>query len=112
MSYEFTQEGYRNFSQAIIDAKGDQATLTTILADMQTTFENSIGTLATSNKNLEDTQAENTRLKEANMNLFLRIGEPQQNQPPQNTPNGADKPPMNCEQFMEEYFKEDNPNGK
>ena len=41
--YEFTQDSFRQFSEDIIAAGGDQATLTTILSQMQDVIVDNIG---------------------------------------------------------------------
>lgn len=74
MPYEFTQEDYSKFSQDIINAGGDQATLTSLLADMSGTVVDAIAKATVDSKKLEDISAENDRLKSANMELFLRVG--------------------------------------
>lgn len=74
MPYDFTTDGYSKFSEDIIAAGGDQATLTSLLADMQSTFTDNIAKGITDAKTLADTTAENDRLRKANMELFLRVG--------------------------------------
>lgn len=105
MAYEFTQDAYREFSQAIIDAKGDQATITSVLADMQDTFNDNIGLLATTRKDNEGLTAENKRLKDANMDLFLRIGA--QKEEINNQTGGREEPPkeQNVDEYMQRYFE-------
>lgn len=102
MPYAFTAEDFAKFSEDIINAEGDQATITTLLADMRDTYTANIGVLADANKNLETTKSENERLLKANMNLYLRIGADPKEKPAQ--PQEEEKP-MDCEQYMEEYFK-------
>lgn len=74
MPYEFTQEDYSKFSQDIINAGGDQATLTSVLADMSGTVVDAIAKASVDTQKLNDITAENERLKSANMELFLRVG--------------------------------------
>lgn len=74
MPYEFTQESFQQFSQDVIAANGDQATLTSLLADMQGTFTDNIGIAAKQTSDLETLNAEADRLRKANMDLFLRVG--------------------------------------
>lgn len=105
MPYDFTQDGFRQFSEAVIAAGGDQATLTTILADMQTTYEANIGNLANASKTIEDTSKENERLRKANMDLFLRIGADPKEKPAQT--QEPETPPMDCAQYMEKYFEKE-----
>lgn len=75
MAYEFTVDSYRTFSDDIINANGDQATITSRLADMQDAFTNSIGRLTKAEQDAESLKQENERLRQANLDLFLRIGE-------------------------------------
>lgn len=104
MAYEFTQDSYREFSQAIIDAKGDQATITSVLADMQDTFNDNIGLLATTRKDNEGLTAENKRLKDANMDLFLRIGA--QKEEINNQTGGREEPKeQSVDEYMQSYFE-------
>ena len=75
MAYEFTVDSYRTFSDDVINANGDQATITSRLADMQDAFTNSIGRLTKAEQDAESLKQENERLRQANLDLFLRIGE-------------------------------------
>jgi len=51
---------------------------------MQDTFTDSIAALTTAKANEEAMTKERDRLKEANMDLFLRVGSYQQEKPPIN----------------------------
>lgn len=75
MPYEFTAEDWSKFTNDIISANGDQATLTTILADMGDTIVTSRTALDESRNAETRIKEENERLKSANMQLFLRVGE-------------------------------------
>lgn len=77
MPFEFNEDAWNDFTQQILNAQGDQATLTSVLTDMGDTFTTAINTTRQTQENANKVQEENTRLKEANMNLFLRIGEQQ-----------------------------------
>lgn len=101
MPYEFTQDAYRQFSEAILGANGDQATLTTILSDMQDTFNRGIADLAATTETNGNVTKENERLKQANMDLFLRLGTPQEPNKPQPEP----EKPMSTKEYMEHYFE-------
>lgn len=72
MPYEFTLESFREFADQVLAANGDQATLTPMLADMQSTFAQSIGTVDHASKELERVREENDRLLKANMEIYLR----------------------------------------
>lgn len=115
MPYEFTQDGYRDFSEKVIAAGGDQATLTTLLADMQNTYNDNIGLLTKLTKDNESIKAENERLRAANMDLFLRIGTENEKA----RIEGGKVPPeqeksVSTAKYMENYFSklEGNNNGK
>lgn len=102
MPYEFTPDGYNQFSDDIIKAEGDQATLTTILADMQATVSEAIAKETVNLQTVETVTAENERLKSANMQLFLRVGEKaiegdkkKEEEPPQ---------PADTKSYMNDYF--------
>lgn len=104
MAFDFTLEGYRDFSEKIIAANGDQATITSVLAEMQDTVIDKIGLLAKQEQDLDGFTAENQRLKAANAELFFRIGtNAQQAADP---PLPEDKPPLTVADFLES-IKED-----
>ena len=73
MAYEFTQDSFRQFSEEVISAGGDQATLTTLLSQMQDVIIDNIGKMEQLTQNNENVTKENGRLKSANMDLFLRM---------------------------------------
>ena len=108
MPYEFTQDGYRDFSEKIIAAGGDQATVTSILADMQDTINDNIGKLTKLTEDNKTITAENDRLRNANMDLFLRIGS-------QNPEGGAggqnqmqeDTKPVTISEYMDSLFNKE-----
>lgn len=107
MPYEFTTEAWEKFTQDIFGANGDQATLTTVMADMGDTFTAGITTSGENQRNYERISAENERLKTANMNLFLRVGE----QTKQEHTGGGEKerevePGHAVDSFMDNLFKE------
>ena len=74
MPYSFTVEDFNKFSQDIIAAGGDQASLTSLLADMGGTFTEAVAKDMATGEKLTTVTAENERLKTANMDLFLRVG--------------------------------------
>lgn len=102
MPYEFTQDAFRQFTADVIAANGDQATLTTILADMQDTAFNSMGQIESLNKDKNTLTQENERLRNANMELFLKIGD--QAQKPQEDGKPKEKEPESTRDYMEKYF--------
>ena len=44
MPFEFNTDAWSDFTKQVLEAKGDQATLTTLLSDMQDTFTTGITT--------------------------------------------------------------------
>lgn len=74
MPYNFTVEEFSRFSQEVIQAGGDQATLTSLLADMQGTFTEAVAKDIATGERLTTVTAENERLRTANMDLFLKVG--------------------------------------
>lgn len=108
MPYEFTQEDFSKFSTDILNAGGDQATLTSVLADMSGTVTDSIAKAVADGKRLEDITQENERLKKANMELFLRVGAENtenlaknQQQDTQEDVNDGKNP---VDRYMDKYF--------
>lgn len=105
MPYEFTQEAFQQFSQDVIAANGDQATLTSLLADMQGTFTDNIGIAAKQTKDLETLNAEADRLRKANMDLFLRVGtQAEQGSKPSDDGQGAGGNSLTVEEYMHKIF--------
>ena len=101
MAFEFTPEGYQKFSQAVLDANGDQATLTGILADMQETFSGAVSTVADNTAKITTLEQDNQRLLAKTMDLFLRVGQTINQQ--QGTPAPAQKTQSTAE-YMHEYL--------
>lgn len=105
MPYEFTVEGFNAFSEDILKAEGDQATLTTLLADMNGTITDAIAKDVAATKEVETVTAENDRLRKANMTLFLRVGEKVDTE--QNKSNGnkdGEENPLSVDNYMKNYF--------
>ena len=103
MPYVFTAEDFNKFSEDIIKAGGDQATLTTLLADMNTTVTEAIAKAVTDAEQVATVTAENERLKKANMDLFLRVGS-QATGADNNKPAEPDEKPMDTSAYMRQYF--------
>lgn len=106
MPYAFTVEDFNKFSQDIIQAGGDQASLTSLLADMGGTFTEAVAKDIATGETLTTVKAENERLKTANMDLFLRVGSkvaeeagvlPKSKEP--------EKPKQRIADFMNCYFE-------
>ena len=104
MPYTFTAEDFTKFSEDVVKAEGDQATVTTILADMQGTIQDAIAKDVANTQKVADLTAENERLKTANMQLFLRIGTPADPKPAENEQEvNSDK--SATERYMDSYFE-------
>lgn len=115
MPYEFTQEAFSKFSTDVLNAGGDQATLTSVLADMSGTITDSIALSVANGKKLDDVMAENERLKKANMELFLRVGAQNSEElsKGQNTDTQEEDDGINpVERYMNNYFASLDATGK
>lgn len=106
MPYAFTQEDYLKFQDDVLGANGDQATLTTLLADMQSTITDSLALVESTKSANTELTAENSRLKESNINLLRRVGEnalaiqtPRQEVYDDDEPKYAD-----ADAYMQAYF--------
>lgn len=104
--YVFTQDSFRQFSEDIIAAGGDQATLTTILSQMQDVIVDNIGVLQKTQQTADSVAKENERLKSANMDLFLRIGT-QAEAIERNKPDNVPAEPVGVDDYLKNLFKED-----
>lgn len=114
MPYAFTQDDYRSFQDAILAAEGDQATLTSILADMQTTFTESMALVETTKQENAAIAAENERLKTTNMSLFQQIGEQAKrlNSGPQPIADDDEPEYKDVDSYMSSYFEKLEKRGK
>lgn len=103
MPYNFTAEDFNKFTEDILSADGDRATLTTLLADMSSTVSDALAKDVANTQKLETTEAENKRLKEANMELFLRKGQillaAEEAKPEE------EKKPISTKDYMAKYFE-------
>lgn len=108
MPYDFTVDDFSKFTQDVLEAKGDQATLTSIMADMQTTVTNAMAAAVKSSENEQRITAENERLRNANMELFLRVGDTAASNAglPQTSQQQKDESSeITVNDFMSNYFK-------
>lgn len=107
MPFDFTADGYREFSQAIINANGDQATITSVLADMQDTFVDNIALVTKQTEEVDKITEENNRLRESNMSLYLRVGEQAKQKLGGSTGEGEqeEEAPASVKDYMSTYFK-------
>ena len=72
----------------------DQGEVTNILAELTTGFSEEVAAKATALRNVDDLTAKNAKLKEDNMNLFLRVTVPDEQLKPPVRPE-EDKDPIN-----------------
>lgn len=74
-----------------IGADADQGKISNLLAELTTGFSEEVAAKVTAQNNVEDLTAKNAKLKEDNMNLFLRVTVPQtectEPQRPETDPN-------------------------
>lgn len=105
MPYEFTSDGYSKFSEDILKAEGDQATLTSLLADMQATVTEAIAKQTVDSERVQTVESENDRLRRANMDLFLRVGEQARQQTGEKPRESEDSPPVDTKSYMRQYFE-------
>ena len=110
-NYEFTQDSFRQFSEDIIAAGGDQATLTTLLSQMQGVIVDNIGLLEKTKQSADTISKENERLKSANMDLFLRIGAQAEAKGTAQQNNNQQTEPVGVDDYLKNLLKEDNNNG-
>lgn len=68
-------EQWNNLTQDIIKKASDQAELTTLMSQATSEFGELFAAHATAVKSEEDLKAQNDKLREANMNLFLQLSE-------------------------------------
>ena len=104
MPYAFTPEDYSKFQSAILEAGGDQATLTSILTDFQDTFTASYAQVNTTQADIARITAENNRLKETNMTLFQRVGTPVTQIKEPETEDPPESKYKNVDEYMQAYF--------
>lgn len=78
-----------------IGDNADQGALTNILAELSAGFSEEVAAKAAAQKNVESLTAKNEKLKEDNMNLFLRVTVPEENLKTNVRPE-EDKDPINA----------------
>lgn len=104
MPYAFTLEDFNKFSEDILKAEGDQATLTTLLADMNGTITDAIAKDTANTEKVNTVTAENERLKNANMTLFLRVGQQADETPSTKEAVPDEHKPSSTAAYMQSYF--------
>lgn len=60
-----------------VGENADQGEITNILAELTTGFNEAVAAKATAERSVTDLQTKNAKLKEDNMNLFLRVTVPE-----------------------------------
>lgn len=109
MPYTFSAEDFSKFMNDVLKANGDQATLTSLLSDMQGTVSDAIISSQKDKADVERITTENNRLREANFNYFNQIGEFNKNraslekQKPDSDPDDAEE--SGTAEYMADYFK-------
>lgn len=104
MPYAFTPDDYSKFQTAVLEAGGDQATLTSILSDFQDTFTSSFAQVNTVNADIARITAENQRLKQTNMELFQRVGTPLRAVEPKEEEEPPESKYKNVDEYMQSLF--------
>ena len=104
MPSAFTPEDYSRFQSAILEAEGDQATLTSILSDFQDTFTASFAQVNSMSADNSRILAENQRLKQTNLELFQRIGTPLQQIPKTEPEEPPESKYKNVDEYMQDFF--------
>lgn len=102
MPYNFTAEDFEKFTQDILGAEGDQASLTSLMADMRETVYDTIKERDTEKEEYERMQEENKRLLATNLELFTRRVDPSKPQTIQK-PEEPEQTPS-TKQYMLDYF--------
>ena len=104
MPYEFTAEEFNRFSEEILKAEGDQATLTSLLADMNGTITGAIAKDISQTEQVKTVTAENERLRKANMDLFLRVGQVMESPGPSGQQQTEEPKKLTTAEYMNQYF--------
>lgn len=68
-------DAFQDISRQIIAANGDQGQITALLTQLQDGYTNLFATHTETSKNNEVLSQENTKLKEYNLELFMRQGQ-------------------------------------
>lgn len=109
MPYTFSAEDFSKFMNDVLKANGDQATLTSLLSDMQGTVSDAIISSQQDKADVERITTENNRLREANFNYFNQIGEFNKNrastEKPKADPDPDESEESGTEEYMASYFK-------
>lgn len=61
-----------------VGADADQGAITNLLAELTTGFSEEVAAKAAAQRSMTDLEAKNAKLKEDNMNLFLRVTVPEE----------------------------------
>lgn len=110
MPYDFTADDFTKFTQDILQANGDQATLTSLIVDMQGTITEAVATSTKNTEKMQKLEQENERLRTRNLELFYQVGQEQRERaglPHANLgePDEEDKPKISTDDYMRSYFE-------
>lgn len=78
-----------------VGADADQGAITNLLAELTTGFSEEVAAKAAAQRSMTDLEAKNAKLKEDNMNLFLRVTVPEEQLKTPTRPE-EDKDPINA----------------
>ena len=68
-----TLQEFKDTTEKVIGSLGDQGEVTKLLADLTQGFSDEVSARTDTDTKLQQVTAENNKLKEDNMNLFLRV---------------------------------------
>lgn len=74
MPYEFNPESFTRFTQDILAANGDQATITNHIGEMADTMTDAFAAIQKAQEDISTITAERDRLRDTNSRLILRVG--------------------------------------
>lgn len=89
---------YNAKTQEILSSIGedaDQGKISNLLAELTTGFSEEVAAKAAAQRSVNDLETKNTKLKEDNMNLFLRVTVPEEQLKTSTRPE-EDKDPINA----------------
>lgn len=78
-----------------VGADADQGAITNLLAELTTGFSEEVAAKAAAQRSMSDLESKNAKLKEDNMNLFLRVTVPEEQLKETKRPE-EDKDPINA----------------
>lgn len=78
-----------------VGVDADQGAITNLLAELTTGFSEEVAAKAAAQRSMSDLESKNAKLKEDNMNLFLRVTVPEERLKESKRPE-EDKDPINA----------------